>query len=30
MQFDRVWRITFADGVPALTDLPQRLLPGDS
>ena len=30
MQFDRVWRITFADGLPALTDLPQRLLPGDS
>jgi len=30
MQFDRVWRITFADGVAALTDLPQRLLPGDS
>jgi hypothetical protein len=30
MQFDRVWRITFADAVPALTDLPQRLLPDDS
>jgi hypothetical protein len=30
MQFDRVWRITFADGLPALNDLPQRLLPGDS
>jgi hypothetical protein len=29
-QFDRVWRIAFADGAPALTDLPQRLLPGDS
>jgi hypothetical protein len=30
MQFDRVWRITFADGAPALAELPQRLLPGDS
>jgi Histidine phosphatase superfamily (branch 1) len=30
MQFDRVWRITFTDGVPALTVLPQRLLQGDS
>jgi hypothetical protein len=29
-QYDRVWRITFADGAPALTELPQRLLPGDS
>jgi hypothetical protein len=30
MLFDRVWRITFADGAPALTELPQRLLSGDS
>jgi hypothetical protein len=29
-QFDRVWRITFPNGVSALTNLPQRLLSGDS
>ena len=29
-QFDRVWRIDWHDGKPALTDLPQQLMPGDS
>jgi phosphohistidine phosphatase SixA len=29
MQFDRVWRITYPDGVPTLANLPQQLLPGD-
>ena len=29
-QFDRVWRIDYRDGKATLTDLPQRLMPGDS
>jgi hypothetical protein len=29
-QFDRIWRIDFADGKAKLTDLPMQLLPGDS
>jgi hypothetical protein len=29
-QFDRVWRIDYADGKAVLTDLPQGLMPGDS
>jgi hypothetical protein len=29
-QFDRVWRVDYADGKATLTDLPQGLLPGDS
>ena len=29
-QFDRVWRIDYKGGKAVLTDLPQRLLPGDS
>jgi uncharacterized protein YbjT (DUF2867 family) len=29
-QFDRVWRIDYADGKATLSDLPQELLPGDS
>jgi hypothetical protein len=29
-QFDRVWRIDYKDGKATLTDLPQRLMPGDS
>jgi hypothetical protein len=29
-QFDRVWRIDYRGGKPALTDLPQLLMPGDS
>ncbi len=29
-QFDRIWRIDYADGKVVLTDLPQGLLPGDS
>jgi phosphohistidine phosphatase SixA len=28
--FDRVWEITYVDGVAELTDLPQQALPGDS
>ena len=29
-QFDRIWRIDFANGTAKLTDLPMSLLPGDS
>jgi hypothetical protein len=29
-QFDRIWRIDYADGKAKLTDLPMQLLPGDS
>jgi hypothetical protein len=29
-QFDRIWRIDYKDGKATLTDLPMRLLPGDS
>jgi hypothetical protein len=29
-QFDRIWRIDYADGKAKLTDLPQGLFPGDS
>jgi len=28
--FDRVWRIDWHDGKPALVNLPQQLMPGDS
>jgi broad specificity phosphatase PhoE len=28
--FDRVWKITYSSGQPDFTDLPQKLLPGDS
>jgi phosphohistidine phosphatase SixA len=28
--FDRVWQITYEDGIPSLKDLPQKALPGDS
>ena len=29
-QFDRVWRIDYADGKASIKDLPQSLMPGDS
>jgi hypothetical protein len=29
-QYDRIWRIDFANGKPTLQDLPYALLPGDS
>jgi hypothetical protein len=29
-QFDRIWRIDYANGKAILTDLPMNLLPGDS
>lgn len=29
-QFDKVWRIEYPEGIPTLTELAQKLLPGDS